>query len=228
MFEYNNATWFNGNGSEGKRMRFIGNFLYVMGGANNDRIHKLANVGTGVVTLSQDIVLPTYNNPGWEEPYDLASDGNDFYVLTMRDVINIFSNTWVYKNNFSTSGTGSHGSSIVYVPQFDNLVVGRPNDGNLAMFKKNGDFVRATIVNTNTNISVPTYITTTGQPFVYSIMQDKIVRLTDDLLDKKEFTALGASDYSQFAVDESSETGYHKFYILQGKKIRYMKILSEL
>lgn len=229
VFEHNNASWNSGNGSEAMRMRFIGNFLYVIGGANNNRIHKLANVGTGIVSLSQDIQLPENSSvSGWGEPYDLASDGNDFYVLTMRNTVNIFSNTWVYKNNFSTPGTQSHGSSIIFAPQQGNLVVGRPNDGYLAMFRTNGIFVRAAIANTGTNISVPTHITITGQSYIYSIMQGKIVRLSDDLLDKKEFTASGAEDYSQFAVDESSETGYHWFYMLQGKKIKAMKILSEL
>ncbi len=224
VFTFNDGKWNSNNGSEGKRIRIFGNDLYVMGGANNTDFHKLTGIGTNTLVLSKVIKMPSNTGPTspyWGESYDVAV-ADKLYVMTMRSKI-----TYGNLNDLSSPGSfslasSSHGASIVYASQGGSAYLASRNDSysNIEVRNPvNGNYLRGITVTSGSSTGL---VKDSKERIYFLDANNKILRLSPDLLTKEEFPAIGAYTYYQFAIAE--EKGNIRLYEISGSEIKTMRI----
>jgi hypothetical protein len=224
VFTFNDGIWISSNGSEGQRIRVFGNSLYVLGGANNENIHRLAGSGSNTLTLSAVIKMPAYGGPNtahWGEAYDVA-EADRLYVITMRSKITFGSTGNLSAPGSFALGSSSHGASIVYASSGGNaFLVSKGGDDSRIEVRNpvNGNFLRAV---SHTNES-RTSLEKDSKERVYHIGADKIFRYSPDLLSKEEFLAKDSRTYNQFTLAENT-TGKVTLFINSGSEIKSMKL----
>lgn len=205
VYSFNDGKWNSNNGSEGRRIRVVGNDLYIMGGANNTDFHRLSGIGNNTLVLAKVIKMPLYATgtiEHWGESYDVAV-ADKLYVMTMRGKI-------TYGNVNDLSGPGSfklagssHGASIVYASKDGNgyLISTGGYDAKIEVRNPvNGNFLRAQTVSAN-NTSA---LVKDSKDRIYFIDKNKILRFSADLLTREEFKATNAAGNLQFALVEES------------------------
>jgi lipid-binding SYLF domain-containing protein len=114
---YDNATWYNSNGSEAKRLFIYKDELWIPGGATNDKVIRL-KIGDNTLSLLSiiDVGNTSYGGQDGINPYDIAEAKGVIYILSMNDFVfyGNYATLATGRGNFTTSAT-SHGCSIVSV-----------------------------------------------------------------------------------------------------------------
>jgi hypothetical protein len=205
VFDSNDPNWLNGNGSEGRRIRVVGNDLYVMGGANNSIVHRLSGVSNNGLTLASSIAIPSGMGGS---PYDMAIKSSTIYVINMSNKIVYGNLTLSNAAAYSISNT-THGASIASVN--NNLVCSNGSTSPAALELRSsttGAFIRSTPLKAGTSASLEVDLNNR----IVLVQPDKIVRYSSDLLSKEEFKAIGGQDYYQIGI--GSEGDRTRVYII--------------
>jgi hypothetical protein len=223
VYSFNDGKWNSNNGSEGRRIRVVGNDLYVMGGANNTDFHKLTGIGSNTLSQVKIIKMPPYA-PGtydyWGESYDVAV-ADKLYVMTMRGRI-----TYGNINDLSTPGSyklssSSHGASIIYASKGGNgyLISTGGYDGKIEVRNPvNGNFLRAVPVQADNTSS----LAKDSKDRIYFIQKNKVFRFSPDLLEKEELKTVGATGFFQFGLAEESDG--IRLYEINGADLNTIKL----
>jgi hypothetical protein len=224
VFTFNDGAWVSDNGSEGQRIRVFGNNLYVMGGATNENIHRLAGIGSNTLTLSTVIKMPAYGGPNsahWGEAYDVA-EADRLYVITMRSKITYGNVANLSSPGSFALGSSSHGASIVYASSGGNaFLVSKGGDDSKIEVRNplNGAFLRAV---SHTNES-RTSLEKDSKERIYHLGAEKVIRYSPDLLTKEEFPARDSRTSKQFTIAENT-AGKVTVYINSGDEIKMIKL----
>jgi hypothetical protein len=215
VYNSNDVNWSNSNGSEGRRIRAVGNDLYVMGGATNTMIHRLSGVSNNGLTFVSAISVP--NNLGGS-PYDVTIKSNTMYVMTMNNKIAYGNFTLSNAAAYAISST-SHGSSIASAGNFLISSGGSAGAGLIELRNlATGVLIRSVSLPTATSSSLEVDVNNK----IILVHASKIYRYAYDLLSKEEFKAIGASDYYQIALaDEGDKTRIYEF---DGAELKTMTI----
>lgn len=214
VFNSTDPNWSNSNGSEGQRIRIVGNDLYVMGGATNDAVHRLSGLNNNGLTLAAAITV----NSNGGNPYDVAIKSNNMYIINMNNKV-IYGNLTLSNAASYSIGNSSHGSSIAAVNNFLICSGGSSSAGVIELISStNGNFIRSITLPSSTRSSLER----DANNKIILIIKDKIYRYNYDLLSKEEFIAKGASDNYQIAIaDEGAKT---RVYQWNGAEIQTMTI----
>jgi hypothetical protein len=224
VYNFNDSKWNSNNGSEGRRIRVVGNDLYVMGGANNTDFHKLSGIGNNTLTLAKVIKMPAYaagTYDYWGESYDVAV-ADKLYVITMRSKITYGNLTDLSSPGSFKLGISGHGASIIYASKDGTgyLVSTGGYDGKIEVRNPvNGNFLRAVTINDSRNTSS---LAKDSKDRIYFIDINKVLRYSADLLIKEEFRVSNNTTYQQFTLAEEKDGV--KLYEISGSEIKTMRI----
>jgi hypothetical protein len=221
VFDSNDPNWSNGNGSEGRRIRVVGNDLYVMGGANNSIIHRLSGVSNNGLTLASAIAIP--GGMGGS-PYDMTITSSTMYVINMSSKI-IYGNLTLSNAAAYSINNTTHGTSIVTVN--NNLVCSNGSTSPAALELRNsstGTFIRSTPLQAGTYASLEVDLNNR----IVLVQPNKIIRFSSDLLSKEEFKAIGGQDNYQIGIgDEGDRTRVYIIASTNNIEVQTMTIKNE-
>jgi hypothetical protein len=197
VYVNSDATWANSNGSEGMRLFFYNNELWVPGGATNDKIVRLS-IGNNSVTFMNTYNVGTmdFGTKKGDNPYDIAQANGYMYIVSMNNYVYYasYSSLTTGAGNFATSAT-SHGSSIIAVniANVPYLMVKCGDDDKLELYSTSGTYVRGVPIN---NSNATQLVKDSKQRvYFYDAAAKKIIRYSADLLTKEEFPVLNFNTY---------------------------------
>jgi hypothetical protein len=197
VYVNSDATWANSNGSEGMRLFFYNNELWVPGGATNDKIARLS-IGNNSLSLLGTFIVGNmdFGTKKGDNPYDIAQANGYMYVISMNNYVYYasYSSLTSGAGNFATSAT-SHGSSIVAVniANVPYLLVKCGDDDKIELYNTSGTYVRGVPINNNNGTQL--IKDSKQRVYYYDAAVKKIIRYSADLLTKEEFPILNFNTY---------------------------------